>query len=199
MAGGRYPKGEQRRLEILDAALEVLSREGYARTSLGEIGRAIGIETNHIVYYFGSREALLCEVLGRRDAINSTMPSDFPDAFDWWLEANRSNIATPGLVQLYLALAAEAADPEHAAHAFFHERYSLVHGAIAREIERRKTVGLAAERVDAQIAAARLISLSDGLHIRWLIDRDFDMVEALRLAIVDTLGVDTTARTAPSR
>lgn len=189
MAGRRYSKGLQRREEILDAALDVLSRDGYSRTSLAEIGRAIGIDTAHIIYYFPTREALLCEVLNRRDAISSTPPTESSDAFSWWLESNRRIIAQPGLVQLYLALAVEAADPDHTAHEFFSERYTRIHAAIAAEIRRRQDAGLARDHVDAQVAAARLISLSDGLFLRWLIDREFDAVEALRLAIVDTLGV----------
>lgn len=193
MAARRYTKGLQRRAEILDATMDILSRDGYSRTSLAEIGRAIGIDTANIIYYFPTREALLCEVLDHRDAINSTLPSDSSDAFTWWLEANRRNIAQPGLVQLYLALAVEAADPSHAAHEFFIQRYSRVHEAIAGEIQRRQSAGLAPDDVDAQVAAARLISLSDGLHLRWLIDRDFDMVDALRLAIIDTLGAENAA------
>src|SRR3954451_16999618 len=118
---GPYAKGAERREEILKAAFDVLSRDGYVKTSLGQIGRAIGIDAAHIVYYFPSREALLQEVLLRWDrvstALNAPTAAD-PDAapFEWWVGALRRNTGNRGIVQLYTAFAMEAADPGHPAH-----------------------------------------------------------------------------------
>jgi len=49
---GPYAKGQERRDEILRAAVEVISRDGYLGASLSQIGRSIGIDSAHIIYFF---------------------------------------------------------------------------------------------------------------------------------------------------
>ena len=108
---GPYAKGQERRDEILRAAVEVISRDGYRGASLSQIGRAVGIDSAHILYYFSSRESLLQEVLRMWDEGNVAHMPPGMDIFAWLVEAARRNTQTPGLVQLYTAFAAEAADP----------------------------------------------------------------------------------------
>src|SRR3954468_12370191 len=86
---GPYAKGAKRREEILKAAFEVLSRDGYRKASLGQIGRAIGMDSAHILYYFPSREALLQEVLQRWDAVNKLSVVQDAEPFSWWVEGVR--------------------------------------------------------------------------------------------------------------
>ena len=181
---GPYAKGAERREEILRAAFDVLSRDGYVRTSLGQIGRAIGIDAAHILYYFPTREALLQEVLLRWDtvstALNAPLASD-PDAepFEWWVGAIRRNEHNRGIVQLYVAFAMEAADSTHPAHAYFADRYTRVEQEISDEISNLQHAGRFLQTLDPHDGAKLLISLSDGLQVRWLIDPTFDIAAAL--------------------
>lgn len=179
---GRYSKGEERREEILQAAFDVLSRDGYKKTSLGQIGRAIGLDSAHILYYFSSREALLQEVLQRWDASN-TAALEGADAFSAWIEAVRRNETRRGIVQLYTAFAIEAADPAHPAHEYFRDHYATTQRKLADELRRRQIEGLIDQSIDPHGTAGLLISLSDGLQLRWLIDPTIDMAAALRAAI----------------
>lgn len=201
MAAKRYPKGVERREQILDAAYEVLSRDGYSKTSLGQIGRSLGIQPANIIYYFGSRENLLIEVLRRWDVGTylQVEPQNGNDreVLGFWLDIVALNSQHPGIVQLYTAFAAEASDPEHAAHDYFQSRFADTQRLITAELEKAQAEGRA--RVDdPAAAAAMLISLSDGLQIRWLIDRGFDMVRALRRAIA-AVTADRAGNTAHRR
>jgi len=185
---GPYSKGQERRGEILRAAVEVISRDGYRGASLGQIGRSIGIDSAHIIYYFSSREVLLQEVLRIWDEGNAAQPTADADIFTWMVEAARRNTETPGLVQLYTAFAAEAADPSHPAHDFFRARFTALQGYIADEIRKRQAEGKVASALDADHAAMMLIAQSDGLQVRWLVDRSIDMAAALATEIGLLLG-----------
>jgi AcrR family transcriptional regulator len=185
---GPYAKGQERRDEILRAAVEVISRDGYRGASLSQIGRSIGIDSAHIIYYFASREALLQEVLRMWDEGNAAQPAADADIFAWMVEAARCNTNTPGLVQLYTAFAAEAADPAHPAHDFFRSRFTALQGYIADEIRNRQAAGSVAQSLDADHAAMMLIAQSDGLQVRWLVDRSIDMASALATEIDLLLG-----------
>ncbi|MBW7849475.1 MAG: TetR/AcrR family transcriptional regulator [Rhodospirillales bacterium] len=52
-----------RRLEILRRATEVFQRQGFAGTSIEDIGRAVGIKREGIYYYFRSKEEMLLEII----------------------------------------------------------------------------------------------------------------------------------------
>jgi AcrR family transcriptional regulator len=178
----------ERRDEILRAAVDVISRDGYRGASLSQIGRSIGIDSAHIIYYFSSREVLLQEVLRIWDEGNVANLEADADIFAWLVEGARRNTQTPGLVQLYTAFAAEAADPAHPAHDFFRARFTALQGYIADEIRARQAEGRVTPKLDADHAAMMLIAQSDGLQVRWLVDRSIDMAAALATEIDLLLG-----------
>ncbi len=56
-----------RRLQILDAAAELLGEKGYARTSVDDIIERAGLSgKSHFYHYFKSKEELGYEVIGRQ-------------------------------------------------------------------------------------------------------------------------------------
>jgi Transcriptional regulator len=185
---GPYAKGQERRDEILRAAVEVISREGYRGASLSQIGRSIGIDSAHIIYYFSSREVLLQEVLRMWDEGNAAELTADTDVFAWLVDGARRNTRTPGLVQLYTAFAAEAVDASHPAHEFFRARFAVLQSYIADEIRKRQAAGSVTPTLDADHAAMMLIAQSDGLQVRWLVDRSIDMAAALETEIDLLLG-----------
>lgn len=185
---GPYAKGQERRDDILRAAVEVISRDGYRGASLSQIGRSIGIDSAHIIYYFSSREVLLQEVLRMWDEGNAAELTADTDVFAWLVDGARRNTRTPGLVQLYTAFAAEAVDASHPAHEFFRARFAVLQSYIADEIRKRQAAGSVTPTLDADHAAMMLIAQSDGLQVRWLVDRSIDMAAALETEIDLLLG-----------
>jgi AcrR family transcriptional regulator len=63
----RVLKGMVSRDRILDSALELFARRGYAATGVYDIARTAGIEKTALYWHFGSKEGLLAAVLDRMD------------------------------------------------------------------------------------------------------------------------------------
>ncbi|HXY93083.1 MAG TPA: TetR/AcrR family transcriptional regulator [Acidimicrobiia bacterium] len=62
----RRSDGEQTRQRVLDAAVATILEKGYYQASSNEIARRAGVTWGAIQHQFGTREALLLEVLDRR-------------------------------------------------------------------------------------------------------------------------------------
>ena len=60
----RQEQREQRREEILRAALHLFVRKGYAGTKVGDIAEAVGMSAGLMFHYFDSKEALYEELIG---------------------------------------------------------------------------------------------------------------------------------------
>ena len=58
-------QAETRRRAILDAAMTLFDRQGYASTTVDDVAAAAGISKGSVYNYFESRLALLCELLDR--------------------------------------------------------------------------------------------------------------------------------------
>ena len=59
----RKEQKEQRRQEILEAALQLFIRKGYAGTKVGDIADAVGMSTGLMFHYFESKEKLYEELV----------------------------------------------------------------------------------------------------------------------------------------
>lgn len=59
----REKQKEQRRDEILDAALDLFVRKGYAGTTIKDIASAVDMSVGLLFHYFASKEALLLELV----------------------------------------------------------------------------------------------------------------------------------------
>ncbi|MBA2394397.1 MAG: TetR/AcrR family transcriptional regulator [Ktedonobacteraceae bacterium] len=78
----RTPKVvEDRREQIIDAALHVFAQKGFTRATNKDIAREAGITPGLIYHYFDSKEALFMEMLERRSPISivKAMPAEMFD------------------------------------------------------------------------------------------------------------------------
>ncbi len=68
---------EDRREQIIDAAMRVFAQKGYSNTTNKDIAREAGITTGLIYYYFESKEALLKAMLEAHSPLKlmSSLPS----------------------------------------------------------------------------------------------------------------------------
>ncbi|MFI7062301.1 TetR/AcrR family transcriptional regulator [Kribbella sp. NPDC050124] len=163
---GPYAKGVAKREQILTAALEVIARNGYRKTSTRELAAAAGLSEAGLLHYFGSKEKLFEAVLRARDDADAARLSDEPDAVGKLTAIVRHNTDVPGLVQLYSTFSAEAGDPQHGAHEFFVERYQRLREALAESVRTRQADGTISAAADPVKIAALLIALSDGLQVQ---------------------------------
>jgi AcrR family transcriptional regulator len=54
---------EQRRQQLIDATMKVLSRKGFAQTTLSDVAKEAGVSHGLVIFHFDSKEKLLTETL----------------------------------------------------------------------------------------------------------------------------------------
>lgn len=169
-------RGDRRREQILETAVEMFGEVGYRGASLRDIAQRVGITHPGLLYHFHSKEELLLEVLSRRDAHDmhrfDVPVEDSPEArLAGVVELVRLNASRKGLIELFTTLSAEAIDPGHPAHTYFSLRYQMVLDLHERMFVQCREAGLLREGVDPVVAARSLVALMDGLQVQWLHDQ----------------------------
>ncbi|MFE4703490.1 TetR/AcrR family transcriptional regulator [Streptomyces sp. NPDC056738] len=162
---------EQRRLFILDTAMDVISEEGYKGLSLREIARRCGMSAPGVMHHFPDMPTLLLALLHHRDTIDRArlqellgdQGRDLRSALDIVVDYNARH---PRRAQLYAMVQAEALDPAHPAHAYFDGRNSLY----ALSLREHTGTDVPAELLHV------LPAVLDGLQVHWLMDpENFDL------------------------
>ncbi|GAA0990858.1 TetR/AcrR family transcriptional regulator [Subtercola frigoramans] len=187
---GSYAKTEATRSAILDSALEVFALGGYRSGSLRDIAVRVGMSEAGLLHHFSSKSRLLEAVLERRDAMaDQFVPRqsiDGPTSVRGLVALARYNASTPGVVELYCTLSAEATSPDHPAHDYFVRRYVVTRNLLAEAFADLGTKGLLKDGVDPARAASSTIALMDGLQVQWLLDRTvLDMADELRVHLTN--------------
>ncbi|MEU3842264.1 TetR/AcrR family transcriptional regulator [Streptomyces sp. NPDC028635] len=171
-------RSEERRAEIVRAALEVIAERGYRGASLAAVAERVGLTQQGLLHYFPTKDALLVAVLKERDQWDAV-----PDS-QWRLDLLASlveyNAMRPGIVQTFSALLGESVTEEHPARAYFTDRYRRVRENMAAVLRAaygdRLPNGLTPERT-----APLLVAVMDGLQYQWLLDPEtVDMPGAFR-------------------
>ena len=87
------------RQEILDAAIEQISRAGEASIRLSDIAKTVGIKEPSIYYYFANREELVVAAHVRRFEIN--LSQTLQPFIDMLVQCSTSDEFLEGLIALY--------------------------------------------------------------------------------------------------
>ena len=185
------------RRQILAAALEVFSRQGYAGTTLDDITAAANLSKGAIYWYFESKADLFATMLGERASIFSEILEDAARGAGSPLEALRlmwlrwmEALETDRGYQAYVRLAhlrVEVADEPR-------------EGLNARRNEERRSQAIITERILAAVAAhelpARLdveaaalsyVGVGNGLVRAWLLVPETFSPQAVAPRIWDLL------------
>jgi AcrR family transcriptional regulator len=178
---GPYAKGLVKREEILSAALESFTRNGYDRASVREIARAADISQAGLLHHFASKEQLFLEVIKWRHVRDADRFLEPTNPIDTLIEAAAHNALEPGLVRLYVLISAESTTQEGEGREFFEQRYRRVLAAVATDVARRQADGELRPDVDPEDVASLLVAAADGLQLQWLLDPEsVDMPARLR-------------------
>ena len=169
---------EQRRAEILAAALEVFAERGYRGASLAAVAERAGLTQQGLLHYFPNKDALLIEVLRLRDALDTRAVPDGKGGVEDLERLVRHNATMPGLVQSFTVLSAESVTDDHPAKDFFTERYAHLRAAIAQNLAESGELPAGLSPAEA---APLLIAVMDGLQLQWLLsDERVEMAGAFR-------------------
>jgi AcrR family transcriptional regulator len=171
-------RSEERRAEIVRAALAVIAERGYRGTSLAAVAQRVGLTQQGLLHHFPTKEALLVAVLEERDQWDAVPDSRW--RVDLLASLVEYNAMRPGIVQTFSALLGESVTEEHPARAYFTDRYARVRDSVAAvlrtEYGDRLPHGLTPEET-----APLLVAVMDGLQYQWLLDPGaVDMPAAFR-------------------
>ncbi|WP_298801215.1 TetR/AcrR family transcriptional regulator [uncultured Pseudokineococcus sp.] len=82
------PSGEDRQRAIVDAVEDLLRTRPLAEISIDEVAAAAGLSRSAFYFYFGSKQAVLLELLDRMvaevDARLAALPLPDEPSRDWW-------------------------------------------------------------------------------------------------------------------
>lgn len=174
-ARGPYRKGVERRREIVAAAAKLFAESGYTHSSMRELAKRVGVSQALLLHYFSDKEDLLVEVLNLRDASVADYLSQIAetDIATRSREVARHSADHEGLTSLYIALSAEAINPDHPAHAYFVEHYR---SAQEQTREPDSTQDSASIGVSHDMVATLGIAVQDGLQTQRRYRPDLDGV-----------------------
>ena len=173
--GGRRRISDERRVQILEAAVDVIRARGLADTRISDIAERTGTSSALVVYYFGSKDRLLAEALTfseeRFYASTAEELSDLPTATEQLRRLVELSCATggpgrPGIEGWFLWIDMWSRAIRDAGVAG--DRQALDRrwrGTIAAIVRRGIEDGEFRD-VDADEFALRLASLVDGLAIQ---------------------------------
>ncbi|MCD5974396.1 putative TetR family transcriptional regulator [Pseudomonas savastanoi pv. glycinea] len=180
----RAPKGEKRREELLDAALQVFSLEGYSGASVAQVAAIVGISVAGLLHHFPSKISLLMGVLDRRDKANSRIAEEvradksLTGLLGSLRAINRSNATAPGVVRAFTILNAESLVEGHPAWNWFQDRYELIYGKLIEQFTDLVNAGEVRADVDLPGLVQEILAMMDGLQVQWLrFPEKVDLVE----------------------
>lgn len=182
------------RADLLRAAMDLFAKGGSRGTSLAAIAQRIGVTTPAITYHFGTKEALLLEIVEELD--RSDLDEDID--VDWALNIRawaRALVERPdyaNLSRLRLVMVSEALDVDFAAHDRFVERQRHQRRLTATALERARAAGQIASSVDPVAVAGELVAFLQGVQLQWLLDPDdvplVELVDSYLDRLIDSLA-----------
>ena len=186
----RQLRGDVRRQQILDTAVELFAAKGYRSTGLAELADAVGMTHPGLLYYFGTKQRLLLEVVAERERIEAELRDGLDPALltlDTLTEVARQNVDNAMLTRLYVVLAAESLDAMDPLHDFFVKRYDRARQNTARLLRHGMAIGEIRGDADADQLSQEILAMLMGLEMQWLMDPErFDLVVAMN-AYIDSL------------
>lgn len=185
-ARNRQERGRLRRRQILDAAVELFAAKGYRGTGVASLADRVGMTATGLLYYFGTKERLLQEVVAERDRVDAADPVASL-TLSGLRALGRHNAETATLTRLYVVLGAESLDPGHPLHDFFVRRYTTGRHLVRSILEAERGRGRLRPDVDVEQIAREVLAVLMGLEIQWLADPDRIDLPATVEAYIDRL------------
>ncbi|MDZ7728163.1 MAG: TetR/AcrR family transcriptional regulator [Dehalococcoidia bacterium] len=181
---------ESRRRQIVDAAVAVIARVGWAGASIDEITAEAGVSRGLVSYHFRDKNELLSAVLERvREGFNDSVEAaiaETSDPVEGLRIASRVSLyaavkdPVPYRIFLYF-FANGASEPDLAEQ--IRELYAGFREAVAKTIRGCQKRGYFDPELDPEAAAARHIGAITGLALQHLLDPGaFPFDEAARQA-----------------
>ena len=175
---------EDKRNQIMDAALELFSNEGYHNTSISEIARSAGISKGLMYNYFDSKEDLITAIFekGMSAMFDFLDPNKdgilTPDEFDFFVNrAFDTLIKNPTYWKLYFSIMMQPVIYE-----MVQERYQqVINDSLQLLLEYYEKQGVEDPMSEAMLFGA----LMDGISINYLLNPEMFPLEKIKKTIIE--------------
>ncbi|EKG31140.1 TetR/AcrR family transcriptional regulator [Pseudomonas avellanae] len=198
----RIPKGDLRKVEIIQAAMIIFARDGYAGASLTNIAKVAGISQVGLLHHFPNKLALLQAVLENRDTyVASRLQEADQDGslqgFMSFLKLVMSfSIEDAAVSQALMIINTESLSVTHPAHRWFSERFGIVHSHLQAHLNALIQAGEVRSDVDVRQISLEIAAMMDGMQIQWLRSPGDVQIEQAFARFIERLARDLTGRQA---
>jgi len=180
---------------MLRAAVKLIARQGYSRTTLAEIGKVAGYSGGLVSHRFGSKQDLLRALVERmttRFAHDQMIPAiESRAGLDALCEMGdtylRELTAREERLRALYVLMGEALGPVPELRSVFAELNESIRAAARGCIRRGIEEGRIRPDVDPGAGAAMFLALLRGVAMQWLVDPGAVDLAALRESVKETL------------
>ncbi|WP_427118165.1 TetR/AcrR family transcriptional regulator [Pseudarthrobacter scleromae] len=179
---GPYAKSRERKAAITAASLQLVIERGHENVSTAEVARSAGITESSLLYHFPTRDELLVATLTAADPIlmaNEVDVGAIADPVEVLRSVVSQGMGEPNRLRLFTEMLARASDPTHPAHQYITEHHRLSLAYAAKLLRIRQDNGLAHPDVDPDRFGREIVAIWDGLQAQWLVNRDFDLADAV--------------------
>lgn len=190
---------EEKRAELLKAAISVIADEGYARASMRKVAKRAGCTTGAVTYYFANKAEMVTAVAKSLfDIFNATLivhqeHVDIRAGFVRWLEWTKADDPAPWLA-LFQLLAHARHEPAFAD--VFQELYAQYRKSFASIIAKGQREGLIRDDIPANLLADQLSAIGDGWMMMYPIEPERFKPSRMKALLnsIDTLLAPTTRK-----
>ncbi|MDR7159839.1 AcrR family transcriptional regulator [Arthrobacter sp. BE255] len=177
-----YAKTVERRLAVARAALEIILEKGHRALTTAEVAARACMSETAMLYHFPTRDHILVAAMeladqNSRELLTEQLGGSFALRDEWPPpELARLSGEDESVSRLFLALSAEAVNPEHPAHLYLKNHRENAVLQFAEGVKMRQADGYALPGLDPLSVARQMVGLWSGLRMQWLVDPSFDLV-----------------------
>ncbi|WP_280293631.1 TetR/AcrR family transcriptional regulator [Nocardia abscessus] len=188
----KYPKGDIKREEVLEAAATMIAEQGWDAISIRGLAARVGLSATAVVHHVGSKDELLLELLRRRDRPRGRSFEGLgaDESLGLMLAELSENRRVSGMRELYIRLSAEATAPDHVAREFFRARYRELEDIGSRIFAELQESGRLPDHVDPASIATLVVALIDGLQLQSFFRPEVDVVTQFQSFLRLILGAE---------
>jgi AcrR family transcriptional regulator len=160
-------KSEEKRVLILDAAVELFTEQGFSNTSMDQIARQAGVSKQTVYSHFGNKEDLFVGAVGCKCAAHSITPDLFepqPDLHQQLLEIARqftALIQSREAIQVLRTCMAEAETYPELSRLFYNAGPARLTGMMSELLTQLDSLGRL-QVPDTRFAAVQFLKMVQG-------------------------------------
>ncbi len=182
---------EEKRLQIIKAAIKIFAMKGVAKTRMSEIAEQAGIGKGTIYEYFKSKDEIVSSAFYFfMDELNTIVAKKIYRIFDpvkklecffdAWIEV----LDSPQMefIEVMVDFWAEGIRSKESGDTFDLAKMYKEYRLMVQNLLDDCIMSKSSDDMDTQIMASIIIGALDGLMIQWIVDRDaYDIKEATRI------------------